>query len=158
MRGWHHADVQISAKAEYAIRACLVLAGADRPMSAEAVAMHADLPSKFLEAILTELRVAGLLVSQRGQGGGTRLARPPGTITLADVMRAVDGPLAQVHGLPPDQVSYTGAAAPLQTIWVATRAAIRSVLETTTLEHVVNATLPPEVVALAGAPGAWAVR
>jgi len=127
-------------------------------MKGEAVAQAQDIPLKFLENILADLRHAGLVRSQRGAEGGYRLNRPPGEITVADVIRAVDGPLASVRGQRPEDVPYEGVAAPLQQVWIAVRANLRGVLETVTLAGLAEANLPAPVAKLASDPEAWVTR
>lgn len=152
--------MNISAKSDYAVRAMLSLAAdaGTRPVKGDTLATAQDIPAKFLENILIDLRRAGLVVSQRGADGGYRLGRPAGDITLADIIRAVDGPLANIRGVRPDQATYHGAAEPLQRVWVAMRAALRSVLEAVTLADVISGDLPTEVSELAADPEAWAAR
>jgi Rrf2 family protein len=151
--------VQISAKSDYAVRALLSLAArAPEVVKIDEVVGEQQLPRKFLEAILGELRRAGLVRSQRGADGGYALARPAGEITLAAVIRAVDGPLAEVRGLRPHETAYTGVAEHLPEVWVAVRAALRSVLDETTLEHVLAGRFPPGIQGLLRAPGAWEPR
>lgn len=148
--------MHISAKVEYAMRALLTLAAADGgPLKAEALAGSQGLPVKFLENILNELRRAGLVASQRGAEGGYRLARPASAITLAQVIRPLDGPLAEVRGLRPEATAYEGPAAHLQDVWVAVRASLRSVLEAVTLEQVASGQLPAEITRYTGDPDAW---
>jgi Rrf2 family protein len=149
--------VYISAQTDYAMRALLTMAGApsDRPMKAEALARSQGLPVNFLENILGDLRRAELVTSQRGTDGGYRLARPASTISAADVMRALDGPLAEVRGLRPEAVSYQGSATHLQELWVAVRANLRAVLEQVTLAHLVEGKLPARVRKLTADPDAW---
>jgi Rrf2 family protein len=151
--------VQISAKVDYAVRALLALTldPAGR-VSGAALAEAQGLPSKFLEGILAELRRASIVVSSRGSEGGYRLARPANEITIADVMRAIDGPLAEIRGERPEQTSYEGAAIHLQELWIAVRASLRSVLEHTTLEDVARGTLPDHVRNLAADPDSWLPR
>jgi Rrf2 family protein len=115
----------------------------------ERLASTQGIPLKFLENILTDLRRAGLVATQRGAEGGYRLARPAEEIALADVIRAVDGPLANVRGERPDTVEYTGAAEPLQDVWLAVRTNLRAVLETVTLADLAAGRLPEEIAALA---------
>jgi Rrf2 family protein len=151
--------VRVSAKADYAIRAMVELAAAGGgPLKAERISQAQEIPAKFLENIMSDLRNAGLVRSQRGVEGGYWLARAAAEITLADVMRAVDGPLANVRGRPPEEVSYTGSAEPLREVWVAVRASLRRVLESVTLADVASGELPPEVAALAGDSDAWLPR
>lgn len=151
--------VRISAKADYAVRAALELAAADDPpVKGERLAESQSIPLKFLENILGDLRQSGLVVSQRGPDGGYRLERPGAEISVADVIRAVDGPLASVRGERPESMSYDGAAAELAPVWIALRAAVRGVLETVTLQDVVDGKVPAEVADLAADPDAWKRR
>ncbi|HYD09080.1 MAG TPA: Rrf2 family transcriptional regulator [Acidimicrobiales bacterium] len=150
----------ISARVDYATRALLVLAAAEdgRPIKGESVANAQGMPVKVVENTLTDLRRAGLVTSHRGNEGGYRLARPASEIAVADVFRALEGPLAEVHGLRPDERTYEDAAEHLQSVWVAVRAALRSVLERTTLADIVSGALPKDVAALIADPDAWDVR
>jgi Rrf2 family protein len=152
--------VRVSAKAEYAVRAAIELAAApdSRPVKKSAIVAAQKIPPKFLENILSELRNAGLVESQRGSDGGYWLARPAGEVSVADVIRAVEGPLADVHGAPPEEAVYEGAAVELQRVWIATRVALREVLETTTLADIAAGALPPDVAELAARPDGWARR
>jgi Rrf2 family protein len=156
--------MRITAKVDYAVRATAVLAahrnahGTNVPIKGEAIATAQDIPVRFLEGILAELRRAGIVGSRRGSDGGYWLASEPDQVSVADVIRAVEGPLADVHGEPPEDAAYTGAATELQRVWIATRAALREVLEETTLAHIVGGTLPAHVTALADQPGGWARR
>ncbi len=125
--------MHIPAKVDYGLRALLVLAASDKPMTSRALASDQDLPAGFLSAILNDLRRAGLVTNQRGHDGGYCLARPADAITVADVMRVLDGPLARVRGLRPEAAQYTGSAQHLQVVWIAVRANLRSVLEHVTL-------------------------
>jgi len=135
--------VHVSAKADYALRAMAELAAATRvPVTAERLATAQAIPAKFLESILLELRHAGLVVSRRGAEGGYQLARPAEEISLADVIRAVEGPLATVRGVRPESVSYVGAATGLRDVWIDLRSAMRSVLEQTTLAELVSRNVP----------------
>ena len=148
----------ISARVDYATRALLALAEADHPLTGEAVAASQQLPTKFIENLLVDLRRAGLVVSQRGSSGGYRLARDGGEIALADIFRAVEGPLAEVRGERPEHVSYEGAAAHLQSVWIAVRASLREVLERVTVADVASGDLPDVVTRRADDPDAWAPR
>ena len=148
-------EVQIPAKADYGIRALLTLANATSSVSAEHLAAEQGLPPRFLGAILADLRRAGVVASQRGAEGGYRLAREPGAITIADVIRALDGPLAEVRGFRPEATTYDGAAEHLQQVWVAVRASLRDVLEKVTLTDVLTGELPAHVQRLVGDPDAW---
>ena len=150
--------MRVSAKADYALRACIELAAAGDGVhvKGERIAQAQEVPLKFLENILGDLRQAGLVRSQRGAEGGYWLARPANEITLAEVIRAVEGPLANVRGIRPDAVSYQGAAEPLQDVWIAVRASLRSVLEAVTLADVAGGELPDAVRELVSDPEAWA--
>jgi Rrf2 family protein len=151
--------VRITAKVDYAVRAATELAAAPPgPVKGETLAARQDIPGKFLENILADLRRAGIVASQRGAEGGYKLAVPADQVTVADVIRAVEGPLADVHGTPPEQLAYPGAAAGLQRVWIATRAALRTVLEEVTLADVAAGRLPPAAEGLIGEPGAWTRR
>ena len=146
----------ISAKVDYAVRALCTLAEAD-PMAvtSEALATSQGLPSKFLESILNDMRRAGILTSQRGAEGGYHLARPAEKISVADVIRPLDGPLAEVRGLRPEAANYEGAAEHLQAVWVAVRASLRAVLEQVTIAGIVSGNLPRSVTKLTADPDAW---
>jgi Rrf2 family protein len=152
--------MRISAKADYAVRAVAELAAAagEKPVKAERVASAQGIPLNFLENILGELRHAGIVRSQRGAEGGFRLAKPATEVTVADVIRAVEGPLASVRGGPPEDAEYGGAAAKLPTVWIAVRANLRRVVERVTIADLAEGELPEDVVALASEPGAWLTR
>jgi Rrf2 family protein len=148
--------VRISAKADYAVRAAVELAAApEGPMKGDRIAQQQGIPIKFLENILSQLNRSGLVHSQRGAEGGYWLARPANKITLADVIRAVDGPLANVRGLRPEAVAYDGTAKGLQEVWIAVRANLRAVLEKVTLADVAAGTLPRSISKLALDDDAW---
>jgi Rrf2 family protein len=148
--------VRISAKADYALRAVAELAAADGgPVKGEKLATAQDIPPKFLENILGDLRHAGLVRSQRGAEGGYWLQRPADKITLAEVVRAVEGPLATVRGQRPDEVVYSGPAEQLQRVWIAVRRNLREVLETVTLADLAAGRLPDEIARLADDPESW---
>ena len=151
-------SVHIPAKVDYGMRALLALADRGEPSTAESLAEAQGLPARFLGAILIELRRAGIVSSQRGSDGGYRLARPAKEVSVADVMRALDGPLAEVRGLRPEAAHYEGAAEHLQDVWVAVRASLRNVLERVSLEDVVAGRLPRTVAKLTEDPDAWAPR
>ncbi len=155
---WKDTCVQISARVDYAMRALLALAERGEPMTGEALARAQGLPAKFLGAILGDLRRAGLVLSRRGTDGGFQLARPASRISVADVMRALEGPLAEVRGLRPELAHYEGAAEHLQELWVALRAALRSVLEEVSLAHVLGGRFPAPVARMTANPDAWAPR
>jgi Rrf2 family protein len=147
----------VSAKADYAIRAAVELAAAgDGPVKGERLAQAQQIPANFLENILGDLRNAGIVASRRGADGGYWLARPAGDVSLADVIRAVDGPLANVRGVRSDQLRYEGTAAALADVWVAVRASLRRVLEGVSLADVARGELPDSVRELAADPDAWA--
>jgi Rrf2 family protein len=157
-----NAAVDISARTEYAVRAMLILAeaatAAAAPVSVETLAHRQSLPRKFLEAIVADLRAAGLVKSTRGARGGYSLTREPRDISLGDVFRAVDGPLAEVRGLRPHETAYEGVAEHLPRVWVAVRASLRSVLDETSLADVLTGSLPKRVAAMAADPDAWVSR
>ncbi len=151
--------MHISARSDYAVRAALGLAAAyPATVSSAGLAADQDMPRKFLEAILADLRRAGLVRGQRGVEGGYVLTRPPGETAIGEVLRAVDGPLAEVRGRRPEETSYDGTAEHLQQLWIALRAAVRSVLDEVTLEDVVKGRLPTHVRRLITAPDAWQPR
>ena len=158
---WH---VRVSAKVDYAVRAAVELAAAQdssepkRPVKAEALARAQDIPLKFLENILQGMRQAGLIESRRGPDGGHLLARPAAEIALADVIRAIDGPLAGVGGRRPEDLEFSGSAEPMREVWIAVRASLRRVLEEVTLADVAAGRLPEHVAELTADPGAWAKR
>ena len=139
------------------MRALLTLAAApdETPLTADKLAEAQSLPVKFLENILVELRRGGLVRSQRGPEGGYRLAQPANAITAADVLRLVDGPLAEVRGLRPEAANYEGPAEHLQEVWVAARASLRQVLDHVTLADIASGKLPKIVEKLAADPAAW---
>lgn len=145
--------MRVSAKADYAVRALVELAGTgaseEKPAKGEAIAVAQAIPMRFLENILGELRVHGLVQSRRGSDGGYWLARAADKITLADIIRAVEGPLATVRGESPEQIDYHGRSAPLQHVWLALRANVRGVLESVTVADVVGDALPEQIGAFA---------
>ncbi|WP_030239132.1 MULTISPECIES: RrF2 family transcriptional regulator [unclassified Streptomyces] len=149
--------MRISARADYAVRAVVELAvrQGGGPVKAEAVATAQDIPHKFLEGILGDLRRGGVVDSRRGGGGGYRLAREATEITVADVIRAVDGPIVSVRGERPTGLSYTGTAEPLLPLWIALRANVRRILEGVTVADLAAGALPEPVERLAAEPAAW---
>ncbi len=148
--------MRVSAKSEYALRALAELAASPTgPVKAEQLSARQSIPLTFLENIMADLRQAGIVRSQRGAEGGYWLARPAEEVNLAEVIRAVEGPLANVRGQRPEEISYVGAAVPLARVWVAVRASLRSVLETVTLADLVRGSLPASVEALLADPEAW---
>jgi Rrf2 family protein len=174
--------MRISAKADYAVRAVVELAAAElgnpderepvggavgsgprartdpKPVKAERIATAQGIPLNFLENILGELRHAGLVRSHRGAEGGFRLAKAASEVTVADVIRAVEGPLASVRGGPPEEAAYTGAAASLPRVWIAVRANLRQVVENVTIDDIARSRLPAAVDKLAEDPEAWVTR
>ena len=151
--------MQVSARADYALRAASELARVKiegtGPLKGEKIAVVQGIPKKFMENILLDLKHHGLVRTQRGASGGYWLAMPADEITLADVIRAVEGPLANVRGEWPEAVEYTGSAEKLQEVWIAVRANLRAVLETVTLADLVEGSLPPVVEGLTRNPEAW---
>ena len=151
--------MRISAKVDYAVRAAIELAAAGGdPIKGEAIADAQDIPLKFLENILGELKHTGIVSSRRGAQGGYWLAKDAGDVSLADIVRAVEGPLATVRGQGPESLTYKGEAEPLQTVWIALRANIREVMEDTSLADVVGGKLPSEVRELSEPAEAWSQR
>jgi Rrf2 family protein len=148
--------MRLSARVDYALRAAAELAAAgEGPTTVGELAKGQEMPPKYLENILLQMRRAGLVRGQRGPEGGYVLARPASQISLADVIRAVDGPLANVRGERPEHVGYLGAAQALQQVWIALRASERAILEEVTLEQIAKGELPPRVTELASDPSAW---
>ena len=151
--------MRVTAKVDYAVRALLELAvGSDGPVKGERIAQAQEIPLKFLENILIDLRHANIVRAQRGAEGGYWLARPASEVTLGEIIRAVEGPLASVRGEPPEDVNYTGAAQNLRTVWVAVRASLRAVVDELTLADVVADRLPTRIRRLTEAPDAWSRR
>ena len=151
--------MRVSAKTDYALRAVIELAAGDEgPVKGERIAQAQEIPLKFLENILGDLRHAGLVCSQRGVDGGYWLGRPAEEITVAEVIRGVEGPIANVRGIGPEQVEYAGSAERLREVWIAVRASLRSVVERVTLADVAAGRLPARVAKLAEDPEAWVTR
>ena len=152
--------MRTTAKADYAVRAAVELAaaGAGDPVKAEQISEAQSIPLNFLENILAELRRGGIVESRRGAAGGYLLGRPAEEITVADVIRAVEGPLANVRGVSPDLLEYQGSAERLRDVWVALRANVRGVLEQVTLADIAKGELPPFIAELTQAPDAWLRR
>lgn len=150
--------MRTTAKADYAVRAAVELAAAGRIVTSEQIAQAQGIPANFLENILRDLRRAGIVDSRRGQSGGYSLARPAEEISVADVIRAVDGPLANVRGVAPEALDYTGSAERLRDVWIALRANVRGVLERVTLADVARGELPPHVEELTRDTDAWSRR
>lgn len=149
--------MRLANRTDYAIRAALVLAerSGQGPVKADEIGENQDIPKRYLSAILNEMRREGLVRARRGPEGGYELARAAAEISLADVIRAVDGALTQVGGARPENLNYSGAAAGLAEVWVAIRAAERKILEETTLADVVGGKLPAGVRGLLADPGVW---
>lgn len=157
--------MRITAKVDYAVRACIELAGAEPgprgrpvPTKGPVLAEAQGIPPKFLEGILLELKHSTIVGSQRGADGGYWLARPADEVTVADIIRAVEGPLADVRGIRPDELGYEDDLEALQRMWVAVRANLRAVLEKTTIADLAAGKLPRAVDKLADSPDAWLVR
>jgi Rrf2 family protein len=151
--------MRISAKADYAVRAATELAGATQgPTKGDKISRAQDIPLRFLENILGDMRQAGIVRSQRGAEGGYWLARPAKEISVADVIRAVEGPLAAIRGEPPEDVRFAGSAEPLSRLWIAVRANLRGVLENVTLADLADGKLPARIDKLADDPEAWVTR
>jgi Rrf2 family protein len=149
--------MRVSAKADYALRALIEIAAraGGSPVSAEEIGKLQGIPAGFLQAILADLRRAGIVMSQRGQAGGWRMARSGADVTVADVIRAVDGPLVSVYGLRPEAVEYNPAAEVLQLVWIAARSSLREVFEKVTIKALVDGRLPRAVKARTMDEDAW---
>lgn len=149
--------MRVSTKADYALRALIELAAepGDKPVTADELGRRQDIPHGFLQSILGDLRKAGVLIAQRGQSGGWRLARPAYAVTIADVIRAVDGPIVSIYGLRPEAVSYNGRAESLKPVWIAARDALREVLEAVTIAQLASGELAPSVVKRTEDDDAW---
>lgn len=155
--------MEVSARVDYALRSLVELAyysmqGEKRLITCDTLARDLSIPAKFLENILRTLRQAGIVSSQRGVEGGFRLAMNPADVSVADVIRALEGPLAAVRGAPPEDAHYGGRSEHLRDVWVATRAALRDILEHVSLEDIVTGQMPPQVRAQLDTPGAWKRR
>ena len=149
--------MRVSAKSDYALRALIEMASrGDGPaVSAEELGRSQEIPHGFLQAILADLRRSGIVLSQRGQSGGWRMGRAPAEITVADVIRAVDGPLVSVYGLRPEAVTYNETAAGLQQVWIAARHSLRDVFEQVSIQHLADGKLPRAVTARTADEDAW---
>ena len=152
--------MHVTAKADYAVRAVVELADSSQsaPRKVEDIARSQSIPVSFLENILTQLRSSGVVRSQRGPEGGYWLAHPPEEVNLAQIIRAVEGPLVGVRGQRPEEIEYSGSAEALQQVWVAVRANLRAVLEEVTVADVAGGKLPKAVIALTKAEEAWQTR
>ena len=151
--------MRVSAKADYAVRAAAELAAAEEgPIKGERLAEAQDIPLQFLEHILLELKHHGIVRARRGAKGGYWLAKPADEVTVAEIVRAVEGPIAHVQSTPPEAIEYRGNSKHLQEVWIAVRASLRSVLEEVTLADLVSGDLPAAVKGLAASPDAWVAR
>lgn len=152
--------MRISAKADYAVRATLELARSPdgKPVKGTKLAEAQDIPLQFLEHILLDLKRAGIVRTKRGARGGYWLAQPPSTISVADIIRSVEGPLAYIQDVPPEETKYGGPAEHLRDVWIAVRQTLREVLEQTSLEHIASGELPAVVTSLLKEPGALVAR
>ena len=149
--------MRVTAKSDYALRALIEIArrSDDGPVSAEEIGRLQDIPHGFLQAILADLRRAGVLVAQRGQSGGWRMNKDADQVTVADVIRAVDGPLVSIYGLRPEAVEYNDRAAVLQHVWIASRRSLRDVLESVTVRQLADGKLPRAVSSRTSDEDAW---
>jgi Rrf2 family protein len=149
--------MRVSAKSDYALRALIEMAGREdgRAVSAEELGRLQDIPHGFLQAILADLRRAGVVMSQRGQSGGWRMGRDASDVSVADVIRAVDGPLVSVYGLRPEAVSYNDSAEVLQHVWIAARSSLREVFEEVSIQQLADAELPAAVTKRTADEDAW---
>lgn len=151
--------MRVSAKADYAVRAAAELAASpDGPVKGERLADSQDIPLQFLEHILLDLKHSGIVRARRGAKGGYWLAKPAEEVSIAEVIRAVEGPIAHVQSAPPESITYTGSAKELQNVWIAVRASLREVLESTSLAVLVSGNLPEHVRKLADDKDAWEPR
>jgi Rrf2 family protein len=149
--------MRVTAKSDYALRALIEIArrSDDGPVSAEEIGRLQDIPHGFLQAILADLRRAGVLVAQRGQSGGWRMNKDADQVTVADVIRAVDGPLVSIYGLRPEAVEYNERAAVLQHVWIASRRSLRDVLESVTVRQLADGKLPRAVSSRTSDEDSW---
>ena len=149
--------MRVSAKSDYALRALIEMAARrdGRAVSAEELGRLQEIPHGFLQAILADLRKAGVVIAQRGQSGGWRMGRDPGSVSVADVIRAVDGPLVSVYGLRPEAVSYNESAEVLQHVWIAARRSLRDVFEQVSIQQLADGKLPKAVTTRTADEDAW---
>jgi Rrf2 family protein len=149
--------MRVSAKSDYALRALIEMASQSdaAAISAEELGRRQDIPHGFLQAILADLRRAGIVISQRGQSGGWRMGRPAGEVSVADVIRAVDGPLVSVYGLRPEAVTYNDTADVLQHVWIAARRSLRDVFEQVSIQQLADHRLPKAVTSRTADEDAW---
>ncbi|MEP9363273.1 Rrf2 family transcriptional regulator [Nocardioides sp. CN2-186] len=149
--------MRVSAKSDYALRALIEMASREdgRAVSAEELGRRQEIPHGFLQAILADLRRAGVVMSQRGQSGGWRMGRPATEVSVADVIRAVDGPLVSVYGLRPEAVTYNETADVLQHVWIAARYSLRDVFEQVSIQQLADGALPDAVTSRTASEDAW---
>lgn len=149
--------MRVSAKSDYALRALIEMAsrGDVAAVSAEELGRSQDIPHGFLQAILADLRRSGIVISQRGQSGGWRMGRKPAEVSVADVIRAVDGPLVSVYGLRPEAVTYNETAEVLQHVWIAARRSLRDVFEEVSIQQLADGKLPKAVTTRTADEDAW---
>ncbi|MBA3783808.1 Rrf2 family transcriptional regulator [Nocardioides sp. InS609-2] len=149
--------MRVSAKSDYALRALIEMAGRTdgHPVSAEELGRQQNIPHGFLQSILADLRRASVVVSQRGQSGGWRMARPASDVSVADVIRAVDGPLVSVYGVRPEAVEYNDSAEVLQHVWIAARRSLRDVFENVSIQQLADGKLPAAVTSRTADEDAW---
>jgi Rrf2 family protein len=149
--------MRVSAKSDYALRALIEMASREdgRAVSAEELGRRQEIPHGFLQAILADLRRAGVVMSQRGQSGGWRMGRPASDVSVADVIRAVDGPLVSVYGLRPEAVTYNETADVLQHVWIAARDSLREVFEQVSIQQLADHELPDAVTTRTAREEAW---
>jgi len=149
--------VRVSAKSDYALRALIEMASRSdgKAVSAEELGKQQEIPHGFLQAILADLRRAGIVMSQRGQSGGWRMGRPADGVSVADVIRAVDGPLVSVYGLRPEAVEYNETASVLQHVWIAARRSLRDVFEQVSIQQLADGRLPKAVTSRTASEDAW---
>ncbi|WP_232680270.1 Rrf2 family transcriptional regulator [Nocardioides sp. R-C-SC26] len=149
--------MRVSAKSDYALRALIEMAAREnaKAVSAEELGRLQDIPHGFLQAILADLRRSGIVMSQRGQSGGWRMGKTPETVSVADVIRAVDGPLVSVYGLRPEAVEYNDRADVLQHVWIAARGALREVFEQVSIQDLADGAMPEVVTSRTADEDAW---
>ena len=149
--------MRVSAKSDYALRALIEMAAREdgKAVSAEELGRLQDIPHGFLQAILADLRKSGIVISQRGQSGGWRMAKSASDVSVADVIRAVDGPLVSVYGLRPEAVTYNERADVLQHVWIAARDSLRDVFEKVSIDQLADRDLPEEVTSRTARDEAW---
>lgn len=150
--------MHITAKVDYAVRAVLEIGARGATMTGAELASAQEIPGKFLEGILATLTKSGILASHRGPSGGYSLAKPAEDIPIADIVRAIDGPLAAVRGLPPEEITYAGPAERLRDVWIAARSGLRLALESVSIADLLEGTTPTPISQLLGSEGAYRRR